>query len=309
MARGDEDVDSGGSDSGRDTLKSGDGPAIGLALGGGGARGLAHILVLEAFDELGIRPAVISGTSIGAIFGAAYASGLAAQEIRTHTVEILTRRFNLVRDLFSARAMPSERSWNIFSGRNALLAPEALLDVILPGEMAATFEELEIPLRIIASDYFALEPAIFREGALKPAVAASMALPVIFKPVKYQDRTLIDGGFVNPLPFDVIRGEADVLVAVDVNGTPQELEKEKYPSALSTLFAVSFLFERAIVREKMRHTEPDIHIESGTGHFQVLDFLRIKEILEAAVPAKERLKRQLDRVLSSKVIETSASTD
>ena len=74
-------------------------PSIALALGGGGARGLAHILMLEVFDELGLKPQVIAGTSVGAIFGAAYASGLSARLIRAHTEEMLGRRFEIVRQL------------------------------------------------------------------------------------------------------------------------------------------------------------------------------------------------------------------
>src|SRR5437867_8488131 len=79
-------------------------PTIALALGGGGARGLAHILMLEVFDELGLRPKVIAGTSIGAVFGAAYASGLSAKLIRAHTEEVLSQRFDTIRQLLSARS-------------------------------------------------------------------------------------------------------------------------------------------------------------------------------------------------------------
>src|SRR5690349_24527745 len=81
-------------------------PSIALALGGGGARGLAHILMLEVFDELGIRPKIIAGTSIGALFGAAYASGLSARLIRAHTEEVLGQRLGLTRYLLSARSEP-----------------------------------------------------------------------------------------------------------------------------------------------------------------------------------------------------------
>src|SRR4051812_29553165 len=82
-------------------------PTIALALGGGGARGLAHIPVLEAFDELGLRPKIIAGTSIGAIFAAAYASGLSGKQIRAHTIEVLKKRLDLVRDLYAARVRAS----------------------------------------------------------------------------------------------------------------------------------------------------------------------------------------------------------
>src|SRR6516165_10513191 len=81
-------------------------PSIALALGGGGARGLAHILMLEAFEELGIRPRIIAGTSIGAVFGAAYASGMPARLVRAHAEEALGQRLDVVRHLFSARAEP-----------------------------------------------------------------------------------------------------------------------------------------------------------------------------------------------------------
>ncbi len=193
-------------------------PTIGLVLGGGGARGLAHVLMLEVFDELKIKPSIIAGTSIGAIFGAAYASGLTAAEIRAHTQEALTRRLGLIRGLVAARAQGTGKLWNLLAARAQLLAPEALLDLVLPHGVARDFGDLAIPLRIVASDYYALEQAVFSTGPLRPAIAASIALPVIFEPVEIGGRTLIDGGLTNPLPFDVIKDEADIIVAIDVLG-------------------------------------------------------------------------------------------
>ena len=104
-------------------------PTIALALGGGGARGLAHILMLEVFDELGIKPTVIAGTSIGAVFGAAYASGLSARLIRAHTEETLSQRFDIVRQLLSARSDPVLKIFNFLPIRSALLKPETLLEL------------------------------------------------------------------------------------------------------------------------------------------------------------------------------------
>ena len=150
-------------------------PTVALALGGGGARGLAHIGILEALDELGVVPKVIAGTSIGAIFGSAYASGMSGAEIRGHTIDVLTRRFDLVRDVFSARALSARSALNLFSGRGSLLEAEALLDIVLPKNGAETFEDLNIPLHVVTSDYYALESKVLTGGALKPAGAASMA--------------------------------------------------------------------------------------------------------------------------------------
>lgn len=273
-------------------------PSIALALGGGGARGLAHILMLEAFDELGIRPTVIAGTSIGAIIGAAYASGISGRQIRAHTEEVLTGRFELLRDLFAARARPVTRLWNVFTARNALLAPDTLLDLVLPRGVKNDFSGLDIPLKIVASDFYGLEARVLETGPLRRAIAASMALPVVFEPVVIDGRALIDGGLTNPLPFDILRGLADILVAIDVGGTPVPSSERPNPTALEALFSASFLFERSIVREKLKASQPDILVGGGTGTFQVLEFWKVKEILAAAEPAKAELKARLTRVLS-----------
>jgi NTE family protein len=271
---------------------------IGLALGGGGARGLAHIVMLEVFDELGIKPSIISGTSIGAIYGAAYASGISARDIRTHTKDVLSQRFGLLRDLFAARSQPFQRFLNPFTARTAILDPQAVLDLVMPKGVKATFSELSIPLKIVASDFYEQEPVVFSDGPLRQAVAASMSLPVIFQPVMFEGRALIDGGLTNPLPFDILLKEARIVVAIDVTGTPVPDPARMSPTAFEALVASAFLFERSIIKEKLRASQPDILISAGTSGFQVLDFLKFDEILAAAEPAKERLKAQLDRVLS-----------
>lgn len=278
-------------------------PTIGLALGGGGARGLAHLMVLEAFDELGLKPTVIAGTSIGAIFGAAYASGLSATEIRAETKEALTVRFSLLRDLFAARAPRLTQVWNMFTVRSALLDPAALLGLVLPERVAFDFAELAIPLSVVATDFYHQEPVVLSSGALRPAVAASMALPAIFQPVMHEGRALIDGGLVNPLPFDLLIGKADIVVAVDVSGAPTPVANRNHPTATEALLASPFIFERTIIREKLKSQQPDIYVAGGTSHFQVLDFLRLDEILAAAAPAKDRLKAQLARVLGAETLD------
>ena len=273
-------------------------PTIGLALGGGGARGLAHIAMLEAFDELGIKPDVIAGTSIGAIYGAAYASGISGRDLREHTRFILSQRLGLIRELFARRAQPFSRLLSVFGARNAILDPLAVLEMILPIEVAETFAECKIPLKIVASDFYDQEPKVFTEGQLRPAVAASMALPVIFQPVIFEGRALIDGGLTNPLPFDLLLAETDIVVAIDVSGAPVPDPKRDAPTAFSALFSSAFLFERTIVKEKLKARQPDILISGGTSNYQALEFRKFDEILAAAEPAKERLKQQLARVLS-----------
>lgn len=278
-------------------------PRIGLALGGGGARGLAHLLMLEAFDELGVRPAAIAGTSIGAIYGAAFASGLSAKLIRAHTEEALSQRFDLVRQLYSARAEPIAKLFRLLPMRAALLDPVALLDIVLPSKVPATFAGLDIPLAIVATDFYAQEQVTITSGPLRKAIGASMALPALFQPVLHEGRTLMDGGLVNPLPFDLLVGAVDLTVAIDVSGGAHEPSKSRIPGATEVLFSATQILQRSIVREKLKSSKPDVYIDVAVDQFHVLEFHRLKEILAAAAPAKEELKRELARILSAGSVE------
>ncbi len=278
-------------------------PTIALALGGGGARGLAHILMLEVFDELGIKPQIIAGTSIGAVLGAAYASGLSARLIRAHTEETLSQRFDVFRQLLSARSDPVLKILNFLPIRSALLKPETLLDFLLPSKVARDFAHLEIPLKVVTTDYYAQEQRIISQGLLRPAIAASIALPALFTPVSLEGRLLMDGGLTNPLPFDVVDGEADLTVAIDVSGAPTPPGKRDHPSVFAALMASTQILQRTILREKLRSRQPDIYIDVEVDEFYVLDFHRFKQVLTAAAPAKAQLKRQLARVLASHTAE------
>ena len=278
-------------------------PTIALALGGGGARGLAHILMLEVFDELGLKPKVIAGTSIGALFGAAYASGLSARLIKAHTEEVLSQRFGLTRYLLSARSEPVQRFLNILPIRSSLLKPELLLDHMLPSKVARDFAHLAIPLKVVATDFYAQEQIVLEFGDLRSAVAASMALPALFTPVTRDGRVLMDGGLVNPLPFDVLKGDADITVAIDVSGAALGPGSRSQPSAFSALVSSSQILQRSIVREKLKAQQPDIYIDVEVDEFHVLEFHRFKQVMTAAGQAKDQFKRQLERVLASQTAE------
>lgn len=281
-------------------------PSVALALGGGGARGLAHILMLEVFDELGIQPKLIAGTSIGAMFGAAYASGYRARDIRAITQDALRQRFDLLRQLFMARSDPVQKVLGLGLRRSALLKPEVLLDLIIPPGVARTFEGLEIPLRVVASDFFAQEQVVIDKGTLLPAIAASIALPVLFSPVQASDRLLMDGGLVNPLPFDLIAGEADITVAIDVSGAKRETGDKAMPGAMEAIVAASQILQHSIVREKLKWLQPDIYINVAVDAFHVLDFGKLDRILEAAEPAKDELRQRLRRVLTAETLPVAA---
>lgn len=268
-------------------------PTVALALGGGGARGIAHILMLEVFDELGIRPKVIAGTSIGALYGAAYASGLNASRIRAYTEETLGRRFDLVRQLFAARSEPVQRLLRVLPLRSALLNPATLLDLLFPGQVAKDFSELSIPLKVVATDLSSQEATILDSGPLRPAVAASIAIPVLFSPVVIEGRTLVDGGLANPLPFDLIDGAADVTIAVDVNAKTATADVGPRPTAVEVIVQSIQILQKSVTRERLRYRRPDVLIEVAVDQFNALEFTKPHEILEAAKPAKAELRRAL----------------
>jgi NTE family protein len=113
------------------------------------------------------------------------------------------------------------------------------------------------------------------------------------------ERLLMDGGLVNPLPFDVLEGAADITVAIDVTGASSGPGKRLQPSPLAALVSSSQVLQRSIVREKLKASQPDIYIDVDVDRFQVLEFHRFREVLAAARPAKEQLQRQLERVLTS----------
>jgi len=277
-------------------------PRIGLALGGGGARGLAHVIVLEAFDDLGLKPAIIAGTSIGAIYGAAYAAGFSAAHIRALTEETLGGRIGLIRGLFTARSDPVGRLLQVFPRRSALLNAEAIVDLVTPSRMPETFQDLPIPLRLAATDLVGHESVVLDTGAIKTAVAASLAIPVLFSPVTHNTRLLLDGGLTNPCPFDLIADRCDICVAIDVSGASNEAAIGPTPTALEVFVHSTQILQKSITRERLNHMRPDIYVDVDLDRFGALEFHKAKEILAAAQPIKDHLKRKLARLVETETL-------
>ncbi|NHA13643.1 patatin-like phospholipase family protein [Thioalkalivibrio sp. XN279] len=269
-------------------------PSIGLALGSGGAGGLAHIAMLGVFDELGLKPAAIAGTSIGAVMGALYAGGLDAAEIRAVFEEFGGSRLDMLSGLLEA---------DVGDGIAGLLQTDlingAVLDIdgfleFLGGKIEArTFAELDIELAVVATDYWSGEMRVIREGELFPALAASMAVPGLFAPVQRGDDLLIDGGTSNPLPFDLLQGRYDVVVAVDVSGSRRRGDAQE-PGMLDVLFKSFEIMQGSLISQRLADHSPDIYIKVDTSGVRLLDFNRIDEVLRQARPAAEELRRKLD---------------
>ena len=266
-------------------------PRIGLALGGGGARGLSHLLMLEAFDELGIKPVAITGTSIGALLGGAYAAGLSAAYIRAEAETLLGKRTEMMRRLFFGRKDAFGDVWSLRSP--ALLNGEAFFEAVLPGALHINIEDMPIPFTAVATDFYAQHEVDIRSGPLIAAIAASCALPAVLKPVRIGDRVLIDGGFSNPVPYEMLAKDTETTVAIDVTGNAAG-EDEGMPSTLETLYGAMQIVFLTIMRQKLRASAPDILIRPDVGRFRVLELFKMKEILEVSQSAKDALKRQLE---------------
>ncbi|NQV32671.1 MAG: patatin-like phospholipase family protein [Phycisphaeraceae bacterium] len=270
---------------------------IGLALGGGGAKGLAHIAMLEVFDELHIRPHRMAGTSIGAVLGALYASGLKASQIREGVQRMIISKG----DSFKAALKKKDvLKWLQFMDLefrgHAIFKGDRFIEFLFSAMDIATFEALPIPLRIVATDFWASKQVVLETGELLPAVKASMGLPGVFTPVAINNRVLIDGGGVNPVPHDLLL-DCDVVVAIDVMGTPQD-EGKKMPNLFRAVLTTFDIMQNSIIKEKLEKHPPTLYIKPKIQGVDILDFYKANEVYAQAKPAQSNLRDQLKRLLS-----------
>ncbi len=273
------------------------GPTFAVAFGGGGARGLAHIHAIEALDELGIKPVAIAGSSIGAIMGAAVASGMTGQQIEVYARSILSRRAEIVSRIWSVR--PQSLGEIVGGLKLAQFNLERILHAFLPHHVPRTFEELAIPLQVTATDYYGHQATIFSQGDLRGALAASAAIPAVFAPVVHDGRTYIDGGIYNPVPFDLLHGKADIVIAVDVVGAPQEVEGRK-PTSVDLMFGATQLLMQSIISNTLHKCRPDILLRPPVSKYRVLDFLKIDALLAETVGIKDELKRAVEAAIKAR---------
>ena len=265
---------------------------VGLALGAGGARGLAHIVVLEALDELGVKPVAIAGCSMGAVIGAAYAAGVTGKQLRAHSLNLLRNRTSFMAQLLQARV---GRLSDLFSGLGAnpvLIDGEKLLDLVWPTRVPDRFEQLAIPFTAVATDFHGRRDALFDSGPLAPAVAGSMAIAGLVKPVSADGMYLVDGGVTNPLPYRALMGRASVIIACDVTMGPM-VASHVSPKPYQAMIGAGQILQTAIIAEMLKTDAPDIMLVPDVQGFSTLDFFRAVQILEAAEPLREEVKRAL----------------
>ncbi|GEN34151.1 MULTISPECIES: patatin-like phospholipase family protein [Aneurinibacillus] len=234
-------------------------PRIGLALGAGGARGFAHIGVLEILEKHGIVPAYLSGSSMGSLVAALYSCGFTPQMLEKLAV-------NLKRKHWLDLCVPGM----------GFVTGEKLRHIVKLLTRNKTIEELERPLSIVATDLVSGERVVFTEGPIHEAVRASVSIPGIFVPYKLGSKLLVDGGVVDRVPIELARSMgAELTIGVDVSLAPSN-------SPVRTFFDVIFqtidVMEREIFLHRTVHA--DIMIRPDVGRFSSTSFTNIDEIIE-----------------------------
>ncbi len=273
-------------------------PKIGLALSGGGARGLAHIGVLKVLEQEGIPVDFLAGTSMGGVIAAAYASGLSVDYIEKEAL-----RMGRLRNLITLldRSLP----------RRGLVEGQKVQEYLTTHLGDKTFEEMKIPLSLVAVDLISGQEVVLNSGSVVDAVRATVSLPGVFAPFRLGDYLLVDGGVLNNLPADVVRGMgANVVIAVDVstgvNGLSRLLEVEQQglpltqlPLIIETLRRTVGIMEGQIMAYKLQEANPEILIHPALDDSITLlnGFPRAAEIIalgeEAAREAVPRIRQAL----------------
>jgi NTE family protein len=181
-------------------------PRIGLALGGGAARGFAHIGVIQVLEENGIHPDLVAGTSAGSLVAALYASGMNGQQLAA---------------LASSMDESAITDWELPGWNRGLIRGQALADYVREATGHIPLEKMKIPLGIVATDLDSGKGILFQRGDVGTAVRASSAVPAVFEPVRIGSHEYVDGGLSSPVPVRAAREMgADVVIAVDISQLP-----------------------------------------------------------------------------------------
>lgn len=253
---------------------------IGLALGSGGARGIAHIAFIKVFEELNIKPAGLSGTSMGALIGALYTSGYKSSDL-VESLKVFKKHSNYLSFL----------DFSIF--KTSFLKGEALEKYIKKLLPFKNFEDLSIPLKISTCDFWGKKEYIIESGDLLSAIRASLSIPTIFKPVLKDGRILVDGGVVNPVPYDLLKKSCDFIVAVDVAGFREYENKTQMPKFFETFMNTYDILQESVLNAKLKISKPDVLIKANLKDIEFLDFNKYQNILDSVDADAIYLKNKL----------------
>ncbi|MBI4055834.1 MAG: patatin-like phospholipase family protein [Elusimicrobia bacterium] len=246
-------------------------PRIGLALGSGGGRGLAHLGVLEVLEREGVPVDVLAGTSIGAVVGAFYAAGFSLGQMRDLASQA---GWEDATDVSRARVLKLILA-------DSLLSTERLEKLLREKMGDLYFHQLKVPFACVATDIRTGERIVFREGEVAPAVRASMTLPGLFKPVQYRHRFLVDGGIVEGIPVETARVlGADWVIA---SYTAYDFTRSDFSNVLKTLDQA--LNIRGGLADVPLLEQADFVIRPEVGHIHTFELWRSEEAMEEGVRA------------------------
>ena len=292
-----------------------DTPRIGLVLSGGGARGSAHIGVLQVLEEMRIPIQAIAGTSMGALVGGAYASGLSAEEMEHRVTSVDWDDLfedDPPRPVTSVRRKQQEQrhTWDFGIGyrdgevrlpKGAIAGQKVQLffaDLVSNSEQFERFDQLPIPFRAIATDLESGAMAVFDHGSLSEALRASMSVPGLFAPIEINDRLYVDGGLVRNLPVDVMRRMGvDSIIAVNL-GTPP-LKREQLGTVVGVAGQMIAILTEQNVQRSLKELDPkrDLLIVPSLGDISSSDFKKADEAISIGVAAARGAAQELSRFI------------
>jgi NTE family protein len=247
-------------------------PRIGLALGAGGARGFAHVGVLQVLEKMGVTIDMIAGSSMGSLVGALYCTGMETKYLESLAVNL------------------KRRHWIDFTvPKMGFVNGSRIMEMVRFLTKGMNIEDLPIPLSIVATDVEKGERVVFREGPIHQAVRGSISIPGIFTPHRYQGRLLIDGGVIDRVPIHVCREMgADIVIAVDVGLYDKEAQVK---SIFDVIFQSIEIMEREILRTRM--LDADVVLRPDVGHISSTAFTQIDECVLHGREAAERVAEHI----------------
>ena len=254
-------------------------PRIGLALGGGAARGFAHIGVIQVLEEAGIRPSLVVGTSAGSLVAALYASGKNGAQLQ-HVAELMEEA--------------TFADWTLPMFSRGMLRGEALARYVSAQVNGRVIEAMPLPLGIVATDLNSGQGMLFQRGDTATAVRASSAVPALFQPVRISGRDYVDGGLVSPVPVRYARQMgAELIIAVDISDTP---ESNPASDTLQVLLQTFSIMGKSINAFELR--DADVVVRPALLGVSSADFGARRSAIEAGRVAMRAALPQLRAALS-----------
>ncbi len=261
-------------------------PKIGLALASGSARGLAHIGIIKALQKNNIPIHHIAGCSIGAVVGAMVASGTSIKKLENFASKINLKKYISVLDFRFRKA-------------GGLLKGEKLKKVFRELLQVETFEQLKVPLSIVATDFITEKQVVFESGDLIEPMRASISIPGIFEPVRISSQLLVDGGMVDPLPIGILKDKGcDVIIAADISYHAGRKELDS-PNIYDMIIGGIFIMQSEITRLKEDRNKNGriIMIRPMISQPSVIDFRKGKELILAGEKAAEESMQDIQHVI------------